>query len=169
MCVPRVQVLLSRRMGFVRLAVESGAQLVPVLAIGEEAVGGAYASTLTAALLLPAKRVPLHVSVLHKTRGDRRCLSAHAACRHVLPKSNPGRTGVEHSAWCARPAMGLLRSQQTGPTHTLCPAVNNWDPGVQRLGEACVVMLPSQPSPARGNHRYCHSTTDVMSWLPQLF
>jgi hypothetical protein len=57
-------VVLSKRLGFVRLAMETGAQLVPVLGVGEENVGGAYASTVTAALLLPAKRVPVHVSSL---------------------------------------------------------------------------------------------------------
>jgi hypothetical protein len=55
-------VVLSKRLGFVRLAMETGAQLVPVLGVGEENVGGAYASTFAAALLLPAKRVPVHVS-----------------------------------------------------------------------------------------------------------
>lgn len=56
------KVLLSKRFGFVRLAVETGAQLVPVLGVGEELVGGAYATTLAAALLLPTKRVPVNVS-----------------------------------------------------------------------------------------------------------
>jgi hypothetical protein len=57
------KVLLSKRLGFVRLAVETGAQLVPVLGIGEERVGGAGANMFAAALVLPAKPVPLHVSL----------------------------------------------------------------------------------------------------------
>lgn len=56
------KVLLSKRFGFVKLAVETGTHLVPVLGVGEELVGGAYATTLAAALLLPAKRVPVNVS-----------------------------------------------------------------------------------------------------------
>jgi hypothetical protein len=56
------KVLLSKRLGFVRLAVETGAQLVPVLGVGEERVGGAGAKMFAAALVLPAKPVPLHVS-----------------------------------------------------------------------------------------------------------
>ena len=58
------KLLLSKRLGFVKLAMETGAALVPVLGMGEERVGGAGANMMAAALLLPAKAVPLHVSCL---------------------------------------------------------------------------------------------------------
>lgn len=52
-----VKVLLAQRKGFIKLSLDTGAHLVPVLGIGEERVG----SNLLMALLLPAKRVPIKV------------------------------------------------------------------------------------------------------------
>lgn len=69
------KVILSKRLGFIRLAFETGAQLVPVLGIGEEHANGAAAGMVAgcgrlvqycaAVLLLPAKPCPLHVSSNH--------------------------------------------------------------------------------------------------------
>jgi hypothetical protein len=57
------KVLLSKQLDFINLAIETKALLVPVLGIGEERIGGAGATMLMAAVLLPAKPVPLKVSL----------------------------------------------------------------------------------------------------------
>jgi hypothetical protein len=68
------KVLLSKQLDFINLAIETKALLVPVLGIGEERIGGAGATMLMAAVLLPAKPVPLKVSLF--------------TARHSKPLSN---------------------------------------------------------------------------------
>jgi hypothetical protein len=75
-------VLLSQRKGFIKLAIDSGVTLVPVLGIGEERLG----SNLLLALLLPAKRVPIKVrgSV---DRSTRKCVMVTDSKQMFMPST----------------------------------------------------------------------------------
>jgi hypothetical protein len=133
------KVLLSKRFGFVKLAVEAGAQLVPVLGVGEELVAGAYATTLAAALLLPTKRVPVNVS-----------LGRTAACV-VLITSRRYRLFAVHVAACSLEPVqagssnrACIRQQSQGsPPPTACCALT--DLGLPRTNMCCCRWCLASP------------------------